>query len=204
MDGMAFPVHTGLSGPAKPGQVALIHFTLQQIQRIGIKAGFMDGLFAKRLKDLDDEELAEKMKKILDGGFEALSQRSYELGRQIVFLKEQIDQKVDRINSTINKLESSPDKKAPGQIQKLKKQKTNLKRYKNDLDHKDRERRAAPDIPSLQKTETQVERIEDELERMADVDDRINFSFRSAFANKPKPDHGRDEPDTPDLDLDEA
>ena len=204
MDGMAFAANSGLTNPASSGKIAIVHLTLQQIQRIGLDAGFMSGAFAKRLKDLDDTELFEKLKKMTEGSYRDFANLSYELGRYIYILREQIDEKLDQIKTRLDALEGSEGHAA--EVRELKTQRQTLRTEKQNLKTLDANRRNAKELPELNATKSEVERVHENIEDILDKDHPLNghlpSSSRERSTKKTEDRFSTGGSDAPDIDVD--
>jgi len=159
MSGAALPVHQHVSNSSGKLGVSIRHFTLQQIRIIGKKAGLMDGAFARRIKDLSDEERLDKIEKDKDAAkrMRELAQISYFIGEQIIKTKEIINEKIDLVNKVINEIEQTD--KNNESIKELKAHRNDLKDYKNDLNTADRERMQTKDEEGLNSVKDKVQKI---------------------------------------------
>lgn len=196
------PVHVNLASKIN---LKGLHFTLQQIQRIGISAGLMSGAFAARLKDLSDEELNALHEKIRRATRDALkfAQKSYDLGNNISVIDAKLDKKLNLYINAINKRQRAAKSgwmflfgagitsaaASDSFLRFLQRQRDRLQKLREYLRRQDQRRRSAENMEDLEDVEEEVNATRKEAKDIPDP--RSFFSniwpfnrFRQSYGGK--------------------
>jgi archaellum component FlaC len=191
-----------ISLPFSPKDRAELENLLQILTILGLgkKAGIADGTFAKRLKDLsDDEALAEfdKLRRALEEEYKLFCEQYTQVGEKIQATEALIKERIHAINDEIRKIEGEASGSASGsdsgggdtggssakdteRIAELKAQKKELKSLKRDVETVSEKHAAATNAEALEKVETQVQDVAQQAHNAAAAGPGLSSGLSSA------------------------
>lgn len=131
------------SGNTDPANEAIrnFHFNLAQIRELGLDHGVSEGVLARRMKDLTDDERALLKSKYSDEVLRILAQRSLDIGRKIILYADKIDDMADVLDKAIKDLEGlQPPEQHEARLKDLKQDKRELVNQRQELESIERDR----------------------------------------------------------------
>ncbi len=204
------------SGDTNPANEAIrnFHFSLLQIRSLDLDHGVAEGVLARRLNDLSDDERALLRSKYTDDVLRMLAEKSLFLGKDIALYVDKIDTMAEAIDDAIEDLQTlQPPEQHQERLKDLKEDKRKLVDARQELEGIERQRvNATPE--TITQVQSQFTEFKDRFDQYAsefrtrsysnrfDInsmgkfngDDGASSHGRSPEAPPPQASHDKDDP----------